>query len=139
MDIETLICAGKLPELRRRKAIYSEESVQASSRPEPVLRPARIAMILALARKYERMVNSRKVESFTDLAMKSGLTKARISQLMDLTLLAPDLQRVIMRLQSTDGIEPVTERGIRKLVNVVGWGEQRREWGRMISGSLSPL
>ena len=96
------------------------------------------AAIVALARKFERMVKSREIANFTELAVRSGLTKARVSQLMDLTLLAPDVRKEILRLKSADGIEPITERKLRDLVRLEGWGEQRREWAKLCARMRKP-
>ncbi len=51
-----------------------------------------------------------------DLARQLGFTRARISQLLDLLMLAPDLQERILDLVAVDGVEPLSERALRALV-----------------------
>jgi hypothetical protein len=57
-----------------------------------------------------------------------GFTRGRITQLMDLTLLAPDIQEQVLDLEAVDGREALTERGLREVVGLVDWGEQRERW-----------
>lgn len=44
---------------------------------------------------------------------------------MDLTLLAPDIQEKILFLESVDGVEPMSERELRKLAGCAAWRNQR--------------
>jgi hypothetical protein len=48
------------------------------------------------------------------VARKLGLTRTRVAQLLDLTLLAPGIQEQILFAESVDGIEPMAERQLRR-------------------------
>ena len=98
---------------------------------DPVLRPARVALMLVQAQKFLHMLDQGQAQDFHELASKSGLTRARVTQLINLTLLAPDIRQEILQLQSVDGIEPMTERRLRKLIGVECWEEQRRNWKKI--------
>lgn len=50
----------------------------------------------------------------------------RVTQLLNLTYLAPDIQAEILGLEAIDGIEPMSERPLRLVLAEVGWGGQRR-------------
>jgi hypothetical protein len=93
--------------------------------PEPVRRPARVAVMLALAHKIQAAIDHGVVHDRAEAASRLGLSKARISQLLDLTLLAPDIQEQILDLQAIDGVERTRERALRYLVRQAGWAEQR--------------
>lgn len=54
----------------------------------PVRRPARVALMLALAHRIEREVAEGALTDHAEAAKRLGLTRARITQLCDLTLLA---------------------------------------------------
>ena len=101
--------------------------------PEPVIRPAKVARMLALAHKLQRAIDCGEYESRADLARAYGLSRARITQLMDLLLLAPDIQEKVLFLESVDGREPFGERALRRLASESGWREQRvsnrMRWG----------
>jgi hypothetical protein len=60
------------------------------------------------------------------VARRLGLTRARITQLMDLTLLAPDIQEQILFSDSVDGLEPMCERALRALTCAGSWAGQRQ-------------
>ncbi len=57
------------------------------------------------------------------------MSRARITQLMNLLLLAPDIQEEILHLPRTVvGRDPIRETHLRPIVQVVEWGKQRRMW-----------
>lgn len=99
-------------------------------RPEPEARPAKVARMLALAHKLQRAIKRGEYESRADLARVYGLSRARITQLLDLLLLAPDIQERVLELEAIDGREPLTERGLRDVVRYESWVEQHAAWGR---------
>lgn len=91
----------------------------------PVYRPARVAVTLALAHKIRLAILSGEIKDQADAARKLGLTRARVSQVIDLTNLAPDLQEEILFLEAIDGREPMSERALRGVVRITAWAEQR--------------
>ncbi len=96
--------------------------------PEPARRPARIARMLALAHRLEDAIERGEYAHRADAARQLGVTRARITQLLHLTLLAPDIQETLLQLEATDGREPWTERALRPVVGHDGWTEQRAAW-----------
>ena len=58
-----------------------------------------------------------------------GVSRARVTQIANLTLLAPDIQEAILFLDPVvKGRDPLTERDLRPLVAEPGWGRQRALW-----------
>lgn len=92
--------------------------------PEPVRRPARVAVMLALAHKIQDAIDRGVARDRAEVARRLGLTRARLTQLMDLMLLAPDIQEKILFLESVDGVEPMSERLLRAIAHRVTWREQ---------------
>jgi len=85
----------------------------------------RVARLLALAHKFQGMLDGGEVESMAELARLGRVSRARITQIMDLLLLAPEIQEEVLlgRL----------ELGLRELLLVAhenDWQEQRRAWTR---------
>ena len=63
------------------------------------------------------------------MARALGFTRARVSQLMDLLLLAPDIQEEILFLELSPGGQPFNEREVRgRVLRSLRWDEQRRNW-----------
>lgn len=91
----------------------------------PVRRPARVAVMLALAHKIQDAIDRGTVRDRAEVARRLGFTRARITHLLDLTLLAPDLQERILALEAIDGAEPMSERALRAVAHAGSWEEQR--------------
>lgn len=83
---------------------------------KPVRRPARVAIRLALAHIIEQAIREGKVKDRADAARRLGLTRARLTQICDLTLLPVAEQERILFLEAVDGVEPVSERATRRAV-----------------------
>ena len=91
----------------------------------PEHRAARLATTLAFAHKIRQAILSGEIQNQAEAARKLGLTRARISQILDLTKLAPDLQEWILFLEAIDGREPLRERALREVLRFAAWTEQR--------------
>jgi hypothetical protein len=89
------------------------------------LYPARIARQLAVAHAFRRRLERREFRHQADLAQALGFTRARVSQLMDLLLPAPDIQEEILFLEVRSGGGGPTERDLRRVVAAADWEEQR--------------
>jgi hypothetical protein len=83
----------------------------------------RIARLLALAIRFERLVRTGTIRDYAELAGLGRVTRARITQIMKLLDLAPDIQEQILFLPSTNGLN---ERNLRRIVSIIDWTEQRR-------------
>ncbi|MGC4116787.1 MAG: hypothetical protein QM765_19955 [Myxococcales bacterium] len=133
------VIAGTLHRVRRaREQRFVEAPPSLPPAREPVRRPARVAIALALAHKIEQAIERGVVADRADVARRLGLTRARVTQLLDLTLLAPRLQAAVLDLKSIDGAEPASERGLRAIAHVAAWTEQLALWNFSSgSGALS--
>ena len=61
------------------------------------------------------------------------VTRARVTQIMNLLLLAPDIQEAILFLPRTErGRDPIRERQIRPIAAELDWQRQRECWGHLI-------
>ena len=97
-------------------------------KPAPVRHPAHVARMLALAHHFQRSIDRGLVPDRAAVARRLGLTRARITQFLDLLLLAPDLQAKVLEMEAVDGVEPTSERALRSLVHAGNWAEQRAAW-----------
>ncbi|HEX3818810.1 MAG TPA: hypothetical protein VHW45_00675 [Candidatus Sulfotelmatobacter sp.] len=90
----------------------------------------RIARLMALAIRLDGLIRERHVRDYAQLAGLGGVTRARMSQIMNLLHLASDLQERILFLDSSSALN---ERKLREVVNQIQWDEQRRRFGRLIA------
>jgi len=98
------------------------------ARREPGLsqsQPARVARLLAMVHDIERQIQTGEITGYADVDRHRRLTRARVTQVMNLLLLPPDIEAPILGMTATPGQEPVTDRQLREVVSTVIWGEQR--------------
>jgi hypothetical protein len=94
----------------------------------------RVARLLALAHHFDELLESGAVETQAELADLAKLTPARVTQIMNLLYLAPDIQEEILFLPPvTEGQPAITERDLRQVLKTVVWSEQRKQWGAIRS------
>ena len=90
--------------------------------------------MLALAHDIERRVRSGELDDLATAARAYGLTRARVTQIVNLTLLAPAIQEEILALpRVTAGRDQITERTLRPIVAEPAWEVQLRSWRDCVS------
>ena len=90
----------------------------------------RIARLMALAIRFDGLLREETVRDYAELARLGHVTRARMTQIMKLLDLAPDLQEEILFLPPVKGL---TERRLRLLVTRLDWREQRRLFQQMVA------
>jgi hypothetical protein len=100
-------------------------------------RVPRLARLMALAIRFEHLLRTGQVASYSQLACLGRVTRARISQVMNLLLLAPAIQEEILFLPRTiHGRDPVQMRHLQPLALEWDWGRQRRRWACLLRDLL---
>jgi hypothetical protein len=97
----------------------------------------RASQVLALALQFQEMIDRGEVRDYADLARLGCVSRERISQIMMLVWLAPDIQEAVLRLPPYSGRAPFSEAALRRIAKIVRWDEQRLEWQRL-TGYLEP-
>ncbi len=99
----------------------------------PPARLSRVARLMALAIRFECLVLSGEMKDYAELARLGRVSRARISQIMNLLQLAPDLQEQLLFLaRPPRGRDPVHLALLQPIAEVVDWKTQRRMWRRLI-------
>lgn len=92
-------------------------------------RVPRVSRLMALAIHFDRLLREGKVADQSELARLAHVTQPRMTQIMNLNHLAPDIQEELLFLpRIARGREPTHERALRKITTVVDWTSQRRLW-----------
>jgi hypothetical protein len=92
----------------------------------------RASRLMALAIKFDGLIRNGHVKDYAELARLGFATRGRITQIMNLLLLAPDIQEDILFLSPvTAGKDPITEHHLRQLSQISFWNRQRKLWGDM--------
>lgn len=93
----------------------------------------RVSRLMALAIRFDELLREGAVEDQADLARLGHISRARVTQIMNLLLLAPDIQEEILDLPLTvRGRDPVTETTLRPIAAEVDWERQRRIWDQIV-------
>jgi hypothetical protein len=96
----------------------------------------RVTRLMALAIKFEQMVARGDVRDYADLARLGFVTRARMTQIMNLLNLAPDIQETILFMPPTNkGRDPMSERSLRKVTTIVSWTRQRVASANFLRGT----
>lgn len=116
---------------RRKRVVLGPEAPKA----ELPGRVPRVARLLALAIKYDRLLRKGVVADLSELARLCQVTQPRMTQIMNLLHLAPDIQEEILFLPPVEqGRDPIHERMVRNVTRSIPWREQRRRWSALRRG-----
>jgi hypothetical protein len=89
----------------------------------------RVAKLMALAIRFESLVQRGEIQDYADIARLGLVTRARMTQIMNLLNLAPDIQEEILFLPRTlKGYDPISERDLRPIAAIMDWARQRLLW-----------
>ena len=92
-------------------------------------RVPRVARLLALALRCEGLLRQGAVADYAELAVLAHVSRARISQIMNLLLLAPDIQEAVLFLPRTQrGRDAIRLWQLQPLALALDWHVQRRLW-----------
>jgi hypothetical protein len=90
----------------------------------------RIARLMALAIRIDGLLRAEEFRDYAAIARLGRVTRARMTQIMKLLDLAPDIQEQILFLPSLKGLN---EKNLRPIVSRIDWNEQRRMFQKIVS------
>jgi hypothetical protein len=113
---------------------------QPPRRPElPSGRVPRVARLMALAIRFEQLIRDGVIANYSELARLGHVTHARVSQVMNLVCLAPDLQEQVLFLPRTErGRDSIQLRQLQPIAAALDWRKQRRMWAALLSQNRGP-
>ena len=95
-------------------------------------RVLRVSRFMALAIRFDALVRSGAVRDYAELARLGHVTRARVSQVMSLLNLAPDIQEAILFLPRTErGRDAVILADVLPIPLMHDWSKQRRHWATL--------
>jgi hypothetical protein len=128
---------------RGRGAQKTIESGPAPSRPGEGRVP-RVSRLMALAIRVEGLLRDGAVENYAEIGALGHVTRARVSQIMALLNLAPDIQEAILFLPKTlAGRDAIILHEVLPVTAIPDWRKQRRLWaevrGRIVRAVASDV
>ena len=111
----------------------------AEAGPQPV-RLSRVARLMALALRFEMLLRTGVVANCAELARLGHVSRARISQILNLLHLAPDLQEELLLLTRPGrGRDPIHLARLQPIAAQFDWGRQRRLWRELRAATGSAV
>lgn len=128
----TLTCRFSFkPQAHGRTLRYEKTKLSSKVQEEPASQPRipRASRIMALALHFQELISSGDIRDYADLARLGHVTRARLTQIMNLTFLAPDIQEDVLFLtESSRGRDKLNELTLRHIAAEPLWEKQRLEW-----------
>jgi len=110
--------------------------LEAGDKPVATVAPGRlprISRLIALAIRFDGLISQGTVTDQAELARLGQVTRARMTQIMNLLQLAPDIQEELLFLPRIErGAAQIHERQLRPIAAVPDWRKQRQMWSDLI-------
>jgi len=88
-----------------------------------------VVRLLASAHRIDSMIRNGELDDLAEAARRQNLTRARVTQITNLLLLAPRIHEAILGLPlAANGADPITERKLRPIVAEPDWKRQAKMW-----------
>ena len=105
-----------------------------SGKQQAVATIPRIARLMALAIRFQGLVHNEGIKDYAELARLGAVTRGRMTQIMQLLHLAPDIQEQLLFSAEPSGLN---ERNLRAVVRPIDWSEQRRIFQALVASRAS--
>jgi len=106
-----------------------------ASGPRPAVpkgRVPRVSRLMALAIRFEGLVRGGEVADYAELARLGHVTRARVSQIMNLLHLAPDIQEALLFLPPVErGRDGIILCDLQPIAMTADWRKQWRMWAAL--------
>lgn len=111
---------------------HGRKAIADKPRPADAIIPGRIPRIfrlMALAIRFDRLIRDGDIADLSELARLAHVSQPRMTQILNLNHLAPDIQEKLLFLPSgTHSRTPVHEKRLRPIAAKADWQAQRRLW-----------
>lgn len=124
------VCLHCTIDLRPRRKPKPQRSVSRRA----ACRLPTLVRFLVLAHQIDEALTAGMTTSYAEVARQLGMTRARLTQIMNLLLLAPDIQERIL-LSDARTLSFLTERAIRSVLRAPDWSSQRDVFARLLGST----
>lgn len=90
-------------------------SLRCNPNPPQEPKTPRVAEFLRKAIEWQRQLDAGEIANQTDIARREGITRARVTQVMGMLRLAPEIREQILSMPNGVSRSPVTERMLRPI------------------------
>ena len=119
------------PHGRKRLETHGKATVQPGRVP-------RVSRLMAVAIRFDGLIRMKAVADQAELARLGHVTRARITQIMNLLLLAPEIQEAILFLPRIErGRDQLHLRELQPMTQTPDWKKQRGMWSELRTAGAS--
>ena len=98
----------------------------------------RVARLLALAHHFDELLRAGVVRDYAEIARLFNVSRAHVTQVMNLLFLAPDIQEeILFSIAEPRGGAVPSPRCIRRVAAEPEWKKQRGLWRSLIHGRMA--
>ena len=127
---------GNIGTLRRRappgQVLYAVPPGQGNPKQPRVPKTPRVVELLRKAIEWKSLLESGKVASQAEIASREGVTRARVTQVMGMLHLVPEIQEKILFMPDAIHKSLLTERVLRPFGPINNYGNQIREFHKLL-------
>ena len=131
---------GNIGALRRRAPLGQVVSAVPPGRgdPKPPREPKtpRIVELLRKANEWKALLESGKIASQAEISLREGITRARVTQIMGMLRLAPEIREQILAMHDSSRRPQITERVLRPIGVITPYRDQLREFHKFLIYSV---
>ena len=94
-------------------------------------RVPRVSRLMALALRLDELIRTGAIKDQAEVARVGRVSRARVTQVMNLLLLAPDLQEQLLFLERLEGGRAaIILADLQRVAREPNWRRQRKMWAR---------
>lgn len=120
---------GDVRTTRKIKIPYNPLILQKKKKPKPARRKPHNAFLKA--KQYEKLLQRKKVKNKTELAQRQGISRARVTQILNLLKLAPEIREYLESLTDEKQLRYYTERRLRPITVTKGHKSQMEKFDKL--------
>lgn len=123
---------GNISALTRRVPTPWVMTPQGKPKPPKEPEMPRVTKLLRKAIEWQTLLESGKIANQAEIARREGITRARVTQVMGMLRLAPEIREQILSLPDIAIRSSVTERMLRPIRAIADHRDQRREFHKLV-------
>jgi hypothetical protein len=127
---------GNIGALKRRappdQIVCAVLPSRSDPKPARVPKTPRVVELLRKAIEWQALLESGKITSQADIALQEGITRVRVTQVLGMLHLAPEIQEKILVMPDAIHKSLLTERVLRPIGTITNYGNQIREFLKLL-------
>ena len=130
---------GNIGRLKRRvpasqvvTAIPERQRRQKPAKPPKEPRTPGAVKALLKAKEWKRQLDASEVASQAEIARREGLTRARVTQILNLLRLAPEIQEQVLNLPKSTTRPTISEHALRAIAQIDAPCRQEESFAQML-------